>query len=96
MTAKISQLYHWLRGQDPRIKPSSRYAAGLESYGKKVKSEKRKARILAKLNLSGVKPRMRRKMRRRYITMEQYRASMQDPKRMQSTRFVFAGRGRVT
>lgn len=40
---------------------SARYKAGLASYGKKVKTEKRKARIVAELNAMGVKPRIRRK-----------------------------------
>ena len=44
---------------------SARYLRGKASYGKKVKSEKRKQRILAELNAMGVKPRIRRKMRSR-------------------------------
>jgi len=38
-----------------------RYQRGIASYGKKVKSEKRKERILAELKAMGVKPRVRRK-----------------------------------
>jgi len=41
--------------------PSERYLKGIASYGKKVKSEKRKERILAELKAMGVKPRVRRK-----------------------------------
>ena len=41
---------------------SARYRKGIASYGKPVKSEKRKARIIAELNAMGVKPRLRRKM----------------------------------
>ncbi len=47
--------------------PSKRYAAGLSSYGKKVRTDKRKARIIAELNAMGVKPRVRRPMGRRVI-----------------------------
>lgn len=46
---------------------SKRYAKGIASYGKKVNSEKRKARIIAELNKMGVKPRVRRKMGRREV-----------------------------
>ena len=51
---------------------SARYLRGIASYGKKVNSEERKQRILAELNAMGVKPRIRRKMRR---TMVGYDAS---------------------
>ena len=77
----------WARGE--WVKCSPRYMRGVESYGKKVKSEKRKARILAELKAMGVKPRVRRKMSKYYITLRAYHASLQDPKRAQRTRSMW-------
>lgn len=73
--------------------PSARYKAGIASYGKPVNSERRKARIIAKLNAMGVKPRIRRKMGRKIISYDLYLWMLRHPKR--SARFTFAGQGRL-
>lgn len=49
---------------------SERYKKGLASYGRKVRSDKRKARIIAELNAMGVKPRVRRPMGRRVTVLK--------------------------